>query len=298
MSLQRKALWYAVAFTASWAMVEAIAGSVLARYSPFQVVWVRYGVHLLVLIVLFGWWGAGPLMRTRRPGYQIARSLLMLIMPASWIAGRHLGMPMSGFMPVFWLSPLLIMVFACLVLGERPSAKLWLAGALASAGAMFQFGGRLPLFSWQLVFPLAMSASFSLYIVMTRSLRDESVRVNLLYTALGVFVALTPVMPHVWQAPGALDFGVMTVVGILGLACLYFLDRMASAAEVSLTAPVIAGQVLLTTAVSVLQKHGLPGRLAMTGAFAVAVSALMIWLFTTHAAAGNFKPARDLQGST
>ena len=47
MNWPRKALWFAVAFTVAWAVVEAIAGNVLARYSPFQVVWTRYGVHLL-----------------------------------------------------------------------------------------------------------------------------------------------------------------------------------------------------------------------------------------------------------
>jgi len=297
MNWPRKALWFAVAFTVAWAVVEAIAGNVLARYSPFQVVWTRYGVHLLALIALFGWQGAARLVRTRRPAYQIARSLLMLVMPASWIAGRHMGMPMSGFMPVFWLSPLLVMGFARVVLGERPSARLWMAGALASVGAMLQFGGRLPPLSWQLFFPLAMAASFSLYIVMTRSLRDEPVRVNLFYTALGVFVALTPVMGGVWSAPQGLDLGVMVIVGLLGLACLYFLDRMASAAEVSLTAPVIAGQVLLMTAMSTLESHGLPARLAMIGALAVGLSALMIWIFTSDATVGRISPAKDLQGS-
>lgn len=297
MNWPRRALWFALAFTVLWAIEEAVVGSVLTRYSPFQVVWTRYGVHLLALIVLFAWRGAGDLVRTRRVGYQIARSLLMLTMPASWIVGRDMGMPMSGFMPVFWLSPLLVMGFSWVVLGERPSTKIWIAGALASAGAMLQFGGRLPAFSWQLMFPLTMAASFSLYIVMTRSLRDENVSVNLFYAAFGVFVALTLMMPGVWKTPGSLDIGVMAIVGLLGLAGLYFLERMASATEVSLTAPLIAGQVLLMTAASSLEARGLPARLTMVGALAVGLSALMIWRFTTPAAAGQIRPASNLQGS-
>jgi drug/metabolite transporter (DMT)-like permease len=54
------------------------------------------------------------------------------------------------------------------------------------------------------VYPLAMAASFALYIVLTRVLdRTEGVLTNLFYSAAGVALALTPVLPSFWQRPSA-----------------------------------------------------------------------------------------------
>jgi drug/metabolite transporter (DMT)-like permease len=297
-SPQHKAFCFSLVFTISWVIVESVAGTVLARYSPFQVVWTRYLFHLLALVVLFGW-QQGPmrLLRTQRLGYQIFRSLLMLIMPTAWIAGRHFDMSMSQFMPVFWLSPLIVAALASWLLQERPGPTIWIAAALASGGAMLQYGGRVPVHDWRLLFPLAMAASFSLYVVMTRSLRDESVLVNLSYTALGVFLALTPVMPEVWQMPTAADLRTMITVGILGLFSLYMLDRMASAAPVFLSAPLIATQVLFTTLASVVIERSLPGKVAMMGVFAVVVSAAVVWNMAGNGTRESLRQVDDLQGS-
>ena len=88
-----------------------------------------------------------------------------------------------------------------------------------------------------------MALSFSLYVVMTRSLRSEGTRTNLFYTALGVFVLLSPLMPGVWIAPPLHDLAVMTGVGLLGWLGLWALDRLAAAAPVSVAAPLACLQL-------------------------------------------------------
>jgi hypothetical protein len=73
---------------------------------------------------------------------------------------------------------------------------------------------------------LTSAASFSLYVVMTRMLRGESLRANLFYTALGVFAVLSLFMPTVWVTPTSHDARVMVLIGALGLVALLALDRM------------------------------------------------------------------------
>jgi drug/metabolite transporter (DMT)-like permease len=212
------------------------------------VVFTRYAVHLAVMLAVWGWREPSTLWRTRRPVYQLARSLLMLSMPASWIVAAQQGVEPATVLSIFWLSPLLILGFARVVLGERPSPALWIATAVASAGVVVLLEpGSMPS-AKLVVFPIGMAVSFSLYVAMTRSLRDETTRANLFYTALGVALVLSFAMPRLWVTPSAHDLLVMSGVGVLGLLALWALDRMAAAAPVSTSAPFACLQVAFAIA--------------------------------------------------
>ena len=151
----RRSMLLMVAFVALWAALEALAAKVGAHYSPYQVVWTRYAVHLLFMLALWGWREPATLWRTRRPGFQLTRSMLMLGMPASWVFAMNAGVASGTLMSIFWLSPLLILAFARIFLGERAPASLWLICGIACVGAlMLTLPGSLPS-APLLVFPLA-----------------------------------------------------------------------------------------------------------------------------------------------
>ena len=139
MSPGRRSMLLMLAFVLLWTTVERLAADLLARYSPYQVVWVRYGVHLAAMLLCFGWTEPASLWRTARPTRQWLRSMLMLGMPASWIMGMQHGVAPDTLMAIFWTSPLLIMVLGHLLLGERAPSAVWVAGALSSLGATMLF---------------------------------------------------------------------------------------------------------------------------------------------------------------
>jgi drug/metabolite transporter (DMT)-like permease len=56
------------AFTFIWALMEVIVQHIPERYSIYQIVWVRYAVHLLFMLVVFGRSRGKKLIFTRRPG--------------------------------------------------------------------------------------------------------------------------------------------------------------------------------------------------------------------------------------
>ncbi|MEZ5286495.1 MAG: hypothetical protein R2712_17150 [Vicinamibacterales bacterium] len=122
-----------------------------------------------------------------------------------------------------------------------------------------------------------MAGTFALYVVMTRSLRSEDTRANLFYTALGVWVVLTPAMPWLWTTPTAGDLVVMAVIGGLGLFTLYAVDRAASLAPVSIAAPVIWMQLVVTTVASVALGAS-PGRRALAGSLVVLAVVAYMWV--------------------
>lgn len=273
MSAGRRACLIAVAFAALWAAVESIAHLVISQYSPFQVVWSRYAVHLLLMLLVWGWRQPTSLWATRRPAYQVGRSLLMLVMPGSWTLAMAWGGTSSQVMAVFWTAPLLVLALAWGLLGERPSPVIVGCAGLGLVGAWLSYRpGHLA--GAPLVMSVLMALSFSLYVVLSRPLRTETTRANLFYSALGVFLVLTPLMPRVWRPAPLHDLAIFAAIGILGYGALWCIDRFTAFAPVSLTAPLLYLQVAFMTLAAL---GGGVGRGALLGMGLIAVGALAAW---------------------
>jgi drug/metabolite transporter (DMT)-like permease len=274
----RRAILRMAGFGVAWAVLEAgVAGRMQGSYHLLQVVWCRYAVHLATLGLLFGWRRPDKLWTTGRPGYQMTRSMMMLVMPASFVMALDVGMASNTTWSVFWLSPVLIIVIARAVLGERASWSPWAMAAIGAAVVVFMFDPLPPASLPLLMIPVVMALSFSVYVVMTRSLSSERVLANLFYTAFGVFLALTPLMPIVWATPSWHDAAVLIGIGVLGLVALFALDRSASLAPVSATAPILYLQVVGLALVEFLDGHSLSRR-TLAGAAVIVAMAGYQWL--------------------
>ena len=278
MNAARRSMACMIAFVALWALVEVLAAGLHRGYSPWQVVWTRYAVHLLAMLVVFGWRDASSLWRTPRPAFQLARSMLMVAMPAAAVSGLAHGLDVDTLMAGFWIAPLLIAGVALAWLRERVSITTGVACGVAFGGTLLALlHGGLPSVR-QLAWPLAMALSFGVYVVMTRALRAEATRANLFWTALGVFLALSPSMPRIWIAPDQHDLALMVAIGVDGLAALLALDRCAHLAPVSIAAPMAYLQWPIGLALAPGAGHSVtrPGTLA--GLLLVGMAAAAAWL--------------------
>ncbi len=272
------------AFAFAWVLVEEVVARSLSQpYPLLQIVWCRYAVHL-TLMLLLNISSPSRLWQTRRPIFHLARSLLMLVMPASFALSLQAGLPAGSVWAVFWIAPLLALGLASVVLREVIPPRTWLIcglGALAAVGMMAE---RATAFGPPLALPVIMAASFAGYVVMTRQLSGEPLQTNLFYTALGVFFMLTPIVPRTWVTPPASDVAVLVGIGAVGLAALWSLDRALAWAPVSASVPALylhlpaVALVVWTTADSGPAPRKLLGSLLILTAvawFAVAASRQM-----------------------
>jgi drug/metabolite transporter (DMT)-like permease len=264
-------------FTALWAAVELLGSELSRAYSPFQVVFSRYVVHLAFMFAIWGWRDPASLWRTSRPGYQLARSALMLCMPAAFVASLRFAVPVSTVFAVAAASPILILALAWLFLGEQARWPTWAASVAAAAGGAVALEPGRPSSPWLLLLPLGMAGSFSLYVVMTRSLRTESTRANLFFTAAGVAAVLAFDMPRVWIGPTPADAAVLVAIGLLGWVALWALDRMAALSPVSAAAPFAALYAVFAVAGHALLDNKAPGRLGTAALALVLVSGGCVW---------------------
>jgi len=205
------------AFALFWTLVEMIGAS--ADVPIEQIVWTRYGTHLLALVLIFGWRDGWRLVRTAHPFVQGARSLLMLGMPLSYLAGTIL-LGGRDTWAIFWMAPLA-------VLAVRPRTHgpvRWSATICACLGTALILEPGVGVARWGVLFALMMVACFVGYLWMTDALADDRTRTNLFHSAFWVFVALTFRMPFVWRWPSAEGWVVLVAVGLVGLLALYMLD--------------------------------------------------------------------------
>ena len=276
----RSAMLLLALFAAAWAFVEGVFGARLQlHYSLMQVVWCRYAVHLACLLLIVGWRAPSRLWRTQRVGFQLSRSVLMLVMPASFALSLAAGDRPGTVWAMFWVAPLMILGFARWALGERVPRWVWAVAAIGSGVAAVMAEPSLPRSLAGALLPLAMALSFSVYVVMTRSLRDEPVQANLFFTALGVFALLTPLMPFVWVTPNLHDAVLLAGIGIVGLLALWALDRACERAPVAQVAPTLHVHLLCMA----LVEWGAAGEAFthrdMLGAVWIALALLALWLW-------------------
>lgn len=277
MRAEHRAILLMSGFALLWTVVEFIAGEVLREYSPYQVVWTRYGVHLVFMIALWGWRNPRELLRTRRPLFQVGRSLLMLAMPASWVLARSNGVHSAELNSVFWLAPLMMLALAATFLRERADARVWgltLAASLLIVAALEP--SRWP--GAAIIYPVVMGFTFAAYVVMTRSLRSESTTANLFFTALGVFVPLSALMPKVWITPAPDDLLVMIMVGMLGWVTLLALDRAMAAGPVVVSAPYVYLQIPIGVIAGWMMAGQVPGRRMLVAAFIILTGLIVMWV--------------------
>lgn len=277
MNDHRHSMKLLIAFVALWAAEEALTARVVGRYGLPQIVWLRFVLHLLLLWALWGRRDPASLWRTKRPLYQLARSSMLVGMPAFWILGAQRGLAPALLMSVFWLAPLLILGLAHVLLRERVSRKVWLAAALACFGVFALTGPHAVPRPQLLVFPLGMALCFSLYVVMTRSLRSEPTRTNLFYTGLGVCLLLTPWVAQNWITPSAPDLLVHAGVAVLGLGGLFALERLTAAAPVSNFAPLVYLQIPFAMGIAWGLEQYDPTLRTLVGMLAIGAAAAYAW---------------------
>jgi drug/metabolite transporter (DMT)-like permease len=265
-------------FGLGWALVESVFGAHMRQtYDLMQVVWMRYAVHLLIVFAIWGWRRPSRIWQTARPVYHLLRSLLMFIMPVSFAWAFTHGAPLSFTWAVFWLSPVVVALLAMLWWGERPSAVTW--GCLA-AGVLGMLVLDLPVVPHSklaIVAPLIMAASFSVYVVMTRSLREERLETNLFYTAIGVFVLLSLYVPGVWVTPSLHDLVMVAGIGGCGFVALLALDRAVHRAAISGVTPAMYVQVAFTAVIGAVSAHHGLSLPMLAGIVAIVAACVVAW---------------------
>lgn len=259
-----------------WALLELLGSLTPREQTGFQTIWMRYGVHMLLMFGLLFPYKGRSFARPASLRVQILRASMMIGMPLCYLAaiGR---VPLELTWMINWSSSLMVMAMAIFLLNETVDWKLWLLGIVGYVGVCMlihpKVGG-----GFAILLSIGMALCSSVYKVMTRMMRSETTAANLFHTALWVFLPFTLLMPFMWRQPSAKELLLNIAIGLDGFLVLYCLDKAMEWAPAAITAPFLYTQNVFMVLFQALSTGTIPGGMTLAGVAVILVScSLLVW---------------------
>jgi drug/metabolite transporter (DMT)-like permease len=229
-----------------FALLDATSKHLSQTYPVPMLIWARYTLHCLLMLIFLApslRWG---LVATRRPRLQIVRALMLVGTTGFSMAAFRL-LPLAETTAILFVTPLAVALLAGPLLGERIGRLHWLASLAGFGGVLLiaRPGGALA--GPGIAFALAAAACYTLYQIQTRQLSPgENTLTMLFYTALVGTVSMTLAAPLYWGGPlpGALDALMIASLGLYGGFGHYLLTMAFRDAPASTLAPFLYVQLL------------------------------------------------------
>jgi drug/metabolite transporter (DMT)-like permease len=208
-----------VAGTMVIALMDTLVKLLSASLGTLQITWGRYVSSAIFLFVVFSPRHSLARLRTRNLPLQLFRVLMLLTASGLFFASLA-TMSLAQANAIAFTTPLLITVFAGLILGETVGLGRWIAVAAGFAGVLLIVRPGSGLIGWAAVLPLVSATCSALYHLTTRLLaRSEDPANTLVFIALAGGAGLSLAVPFFWSpltlplAAGLLAVGTLGTIG-------------------------------------------------------------------------------------
>lgn len=276
-----------IAATFFFAIMSALVRMVADAVPSGEIVFARSFIGLVPVVVWLAWSGrmTGALV-TRQPLGHVVRGLVGV--SAMWLSFAALAfIPLAEAVAFSYATPLVAVVLAAVLLGERVPAYRWLVLAVGMGGIVLMLwpsfahasvgSGPGPLIGACLALAGAVGAGFA--ITQVRHLtRTETSEAIVFYFSLVASVAGLATLPLGWVMPDgrvALILAGMGLAGGIGQICVTSAIRHAPA---SVVAPLNYATLLWATGLGIVLFGEWPAPLVVAGALVVIVAGLvLIW---------------------
>ena len=162
------------------------------------------------------------------------------------------------------------------MLGDRVTARQWIAVVLGFAGVLVIMRPGGGVLSLPAVFPLATAIVFSIYQIITRKLSGrEHPYTTLFYTAVVGAVVTSFVAPLNWVTPTWAQAALMACVGVLGGTGHLLLIRAMEYASPSTLAPYVYSQLVWSTVLAYLAFGDFPQKVTLVGMLVIVAAGLL-----------------------
>jgi len=198
-------------------VLDSIVKSLAHLYPVPVLVWARYLVQLVALMIWLAPRMGRGLVRTNRLWLQLARAALLPFSSIFFVSSLKY-LPLAEATAINYSTPVLVVILAVVFLHERLT-QARIALVIAGIAGMFLIvrpGSAM--FQGAALFSLAAAACYAVFQILTRKLAAEDSRVLLFYPALVGTLMMTAVLP--WYAIGVdapwTDWALIAAGGLMG----------------------------------------------------------------------------------
>ncbi|MEO8009534.1 MAG: DMT family transporter [Betaproteobacteria bacterium] len=260
-----RAIVFMMVMVVCFSILETTAKYLSHFYPVPMLVWCRYTVHMvLVLLLLAPKFGVG-LLRTTQPAGQILRAALLMGSTTCYF-GALSFLPMAQVKAVSFISPLLVTLLAVWWLREQVSPTRWLAVVAGFLGVLFIVRPGSAMLQWPAL--LAIGAA-------------------LCYTALVGSVLMSVVVPLFWKTPDLRHVPLLILLGVVAGFGHYMLIKALELENASFLSPLGYVQLLWVILFGFLVFGDLPDAYSLIGMAIVVGSGLYVAL------GHRFKPREE-----
>jgi len=266
--------------------IDSLAKYLAVSHGVATILWVRY---LTQSLLLAGWLLPRQGLRVLRvncPGLQLLRGLSLLSISLLFLSAlRYL--PIGEATAVHFISPMLVILLAIPLLGERARLAQWLLVACGFAGVLIIVRPGSSLYTPAMLLPVASATCYALYQLLTRRIgsRDGAAATNLVTSLVGS-AGMSLLLPLFWSGlpdwPALLAMAFLGALAVAGHMLLTFAFHCSSPVAL---APFSYLQILFSVLYGVLLFDHLPDGGSLLGMGVIALSGLAsAWLQGRHRA--------------
>lgn len=243
-----------------------------------MLVWARYTVHCLLMVIFLAPSMRKRLLSTRRLPLQIVRALCLVVVTLLAMLAFRV-MPIAETTAILFSAPLMVTLAAGPLLGEQVGPVRWAAVAIGFVGVVLIARPGGGLVGEGVLFAAGAAVAFAGYQLLTRQLSPTEHPVTMLfYTALVGSLATTLALPWIWSFPPItlVDALMIVSLGVFGGTGHFLLTRAFREAPASTLSPIMYAQLGWATLAGGMVFGEWPDGVALIGIGVIALAGVMI----------------------
>jgi drug/metabolite transporter (DMT)-like permease len=198
-----------------FAVLDSIVKFMAMRYPVPLLVWARYAVQAVAIVLWLGPSMRSRLLHTRQPKLQIARGTIVLLSSLCFFNALKF-LPLAEATAINYTTPTLVILLSVLVLKERMTVPRWAFVVAGMAGMLLIVRPGAEILRGAALLALVGAGFYATFQIMTRKLSAEDPRVTLFYSALCGTVLMTLLLPFV-EREVDMPWSHIALVGIMGM---------------------------------------------------------------------------------
>ena len=265
-----------------FAALDATAKYMNAFFAVPLLVWARYLVHFVIMLLFMAPGLGREIIATRRPWLMSFRALMLVgVTLLAQLALKTL--PLAETTALVFVTPLLVALLAGPLLAEKVPPRTWLATGAGFAGVLLiaRPGGAMA--GPGVAYALGAALCYAIYQILTRKLATTEHPTRLLfYTALVGTASMSLALPAYWdgQMPTLAQSLLIVSLGLYGGIGHFLLIRAFREAPASTLSPLLYVQLIWATLLGWWVFAQLPDFLAIVGMLIIGASGLSLALRT------------------
>lgn len=253
MSPARQGIALMISATLALAIQDGISRHLAGSYNLLMIVMIRYWFFAAFVLVI-SQRRAGSLRAaasSRALPWQILRGVLLVAEVCVAVLG-FVKVGLAGSQALFACYPLLIVLLAGPVLGERINRQMWLAIAAGTLGVAIMLNPGAGILSPWALLPFASALMFAIYSILTRYVaRVDDAATSFFWTGVAGAIAITLVGIWHWEPLAAADWAWMGALCVVGALAHYLLIKTYDVAEAASVQPFAYFQIVFVAIIGV-----------------------------------------------